>query len=72
MIERNSMDDIYRHICSQLNIAPEVRGTKELNNYSFVLTNLDNNVINVRNISKSHIFAESCSGTLWGARMLHS
>lgn len=59
----DSMDKIYKTICTDLNHAPTVRGTKELNNYSFVLTNLDNNVINIRNISKSYI----CGELLWYA-----
>lgn len=59
----NNMDDIYKKICSDLVYAPEVRGTKELNGYSFTLTNLDNNVINVRNISKPYI----CGELLWYA-----
>lgn len=59
----NNMDDIYKKICSDLVDAPEVRGTKELNGYSFTLTNLDNNVINVRNISKPYI----CGELLWYA-----
>lgn len=63
MIVRDNMDSIYRQICSELDVAPEVRGTKELNNCSFTLTNLDNNVINIRNISKSYI----CGELLWYA-----
>jgi thymidylate synthase len=63
MIFADNMDKIYKQICSDLKNAQEVRGTKELNNYSFVLTNLDNNVINIRNISKSYI----CGELLWYA-----
>lgn len=63
MIAANNMDIIYQHICNELNVAHEVRGTKELNNYSFTLTDLDNNVINIRNISKSYI----CGELLWYA-----
>lgn len=59
----DNMDDIYQIICSELITAPEVRGTKELYGYAFTLTNLDNNVINVRNISKSYI----CGELLWYA-----
>lgn len=59
----NNMDDIYRKICSDLNSAPIVQGTKEVNNYSFTLTNLDNNVINIRGISKPYI----CGELLWYA-----
>lgn len=63
MIHADSMDKIYKRICSDLHEAPEVRGTKEVNNYTFILTNLDNNVINIRNISKSYI----CGELLWYA-----
>lgn len=63
MIKADSMDKIYKTICQDLIEAPQVRGTKELNNYSFTLTNLDNNVINVRDISKSYI----CGELLWYA-----
>lgn len=63
MKEYETMDDAYRQICFDLNEAPKVRGTKELNNYEFTLTNLDNNVINIRNISKSYL----CGELLWYA-----
>lgn len=59
----SNMDDIYSCICTELVGAHEVRGTKELNNFSFTLTNLDNNVINIRNISKPYI----CGELLWYA-----
>lgn len=63
MIVANNMDIIYRHICTDLISAPEVRGTKEVNNYSFTLTDLDNNVINTRNIAQHYI----CGELLWYA-----
>lgn len=64
MMIAENMDKIYRHICDELDgLGNNVRGTKELNNYTFTLTNLDNNVINVRNISKSYI----CGELLWYA-----
>lgn len=59
----NNMDEIYRRLCEDLRNAPRVRGTKEINNYSFTLTNLDNNVINIRDISESYI----CGELLWYA-----
>lgn len=60
----DNMDDIYRNLCDEIDaVGTEVRGTKELNNYTFTLTNLDNNVINIRNISKSYI----CGELLWYA-----
>ncbi len=59
-----NMDLIYKDICQKLTVCGnEVRGTKELNNFSFTLTDLDNNVINVRNISKAYI----CGELLWYA-----
>ena len=55
----DNIDAIYKEICSKiLTEGVEVRGTKELNNYSFELTNLDNNIINVRDISKAYLCAE--------------
>lgn len=63
MIVADNMDEIYRHVCNDLKYGLEVRGTKEMNNYTFSLTNLDNNVINIRNISKSYI----CGELLWYA-----
>lgn len=55
----DNMDDIYKNICHNILInSNEVRGTKELNNFSFMLTNLDNNVINIRDISKAYMCAE--------------
>lgn len=55
----NNMDDIYKFICSQIiSVGNEVKGTKELNNFSFELTDLNNNIVNIRNISKSYLCAE--------------
>lgn len=55
----DNMDDIYKNICTNiLKNGKQVKGTKELNNFSFKLTNLNNNVINVRNISKAYLCAE--------------
>ena len=58
-IREDNMDDIYKKICANIIHNSNVVGnTKELNNFSFELTNLDNNVINIRNISKSYLCAE--------------
>ena len=58
-IKADNMDDIYKGICDNIiNNSNVVGNTKELNNFSFELTNLDNNVINVRNISKAYLCAE--------------
>lgn len=58
-IVANNMDDIYREICDRLlNEGAKVNNTLELNNFSFTLTDIRNNVINIRNISKSYLFGE--------------
>ena len=58
-LKADNMDDIYKGICDNIiNNSNVVGNTKELNNFSFELTNLDNNVINVRNISKAYLCAE--------------
>lgn len=55
----DNIDDIYRKTCRRLlTEGVEVNNTRELNNFSFTLTNIDNNVINIRNISKSYLFGE--------------
>lgn len=55
----NNMDDIYKFICGEIMTnGNNVNGTRELNNFSFELTNLDNNIINVRDISKAYLCAE--------------
>lgn len=55
----NNIDDIYRETCRRLlDEGNEVNGTKELNNFSFTLTDIRNNIINIRNISKSYLFGE--------------
>lgn len=63
-IEFDNMDSIYRHICDDIIVnSTKVNNTRELTNYSFTLTNLDNNVINIRNISQSYM----CAELLWYA-----
>lgn len=55
----NNMDDIYRQLCCDLiEHGKVVRGTHEINNYGFTLTDIRNNIINIRNISKSYLFGE--------------
>ena len=55
----NNLDDIYRELCDRLlNEGTVVGNTRELNNASFTLTDIENNVINIRNISKSYLFGE--------------
>lgn len=58
----DNIDDIYRGICDKLLSKGSIVGnTKELNNFSFTLTNINNNIINIRNISKSYL----CGELLW-------
>lgn len=55
----DNIDDIYREICHRLlEKSTPIAGTHELNNLSFTLTNIDNNIVNIRNISKSYLFGE--------------
>lgn len=57
----NSIDKIYREICYHLlndNNSHVVGNTRELNNYSFTLTDINNNIVNIRNISKSYLLGE--------------
>jgi thymidylate synthase len=58
-IVSNNIDDIYRETCRLLlEKGQTVGNTKELNNFSFTLTDINNNIINIRNISKSYLFGE--------------
>ena len=55
----NTFDYIYRAVCSRLlDEGTNVGNTRELNNVSFTLTDIRNNVVNIRNISKSYLFGE--------------
>ena len=59
VITSNNIDDIYRTLCANvLMCGANVGNTKELNNVEFTLTNIDNNIVNIRNISKSYLFGE--------------
>ena len=58
-IIKDNIDDIYREVCKRLlKKGTVVNNTREINNLSFTLTNIDNNIINIRNISKSYLFGE--------------
>ena len=57
----NNIDDIYRETCKKLLDAQIVNNTRELNNFSFTLTDINNNIVNIRNISKSYL----CGELLW-------
>lgn len=55
----NNIDVIYKAICKTLVTRGKyVNKTLELNNYKFELTDINNNILNVRNISKSYLFGE--------------
>ena len=59
LIRSNNIDDIYKTLCMNiLMCGTPVGNTKELNNVEFTLTDIDNNIVNVRNISKSYLFGE--------------
>lgn len=58
-IQSNNIDDIYRKLCQKLiESGKPVNGTREINNLSFTLTDIRNNIVNIRNISKSYLFGE--------------
>lgn len=58
-IVSDSMDGIYRALCQRLlRKGHEVSGTRELNGVVLKLTDISNNVVNIRNISKSYLFGE--------------
>lgn len=59
VITSNNIDEIYRTLCANiLMCGTPVGNTKELNNVEFTLTDIDNNIVNIRNISKSYLFGE--------------
>ena len=58
----NTMDDVYRKLCYDLKFnSSKIGNTHELFNYSFTLNNINNNIINIRNISKQYL----CGEMLW-------
>lgn len=62
LIRENNFDDIYRRLCINLIAGGSiVNNTLELNNVSFTLTNINNNIVNIRDISKSYL----CGELLW-------
>lgn len=57
--ENDNIDDIYRDVClTLLRESSLISNTLELNNVAFKLTDISNNIINIRNISKSYLFGE--------------
>lgn len=62
MFKADNIDDIYKQLCKDLVCEGQTIGnTIELRNYSFELTDIRNNILNVRNISKSYL----CGELLW-------
>jgi thymidylate synthase len=55
----DNIDNIFKFICKKIiTDGVNIQDTKELNNFSFALTNLNNNVINIRDISKAYLCGE--------------
>lgn len=54
----DNIDDIYLTLCNSLLHAPKVQGTRELSNINFTLTDINNNIVSVRDISPSYLFGE--------------
>lgn len=54
------INDIYLDICKRILDAPEVNGTRELNNYMFTLNDINNNIITLteKKLSKEYLIAE--------------
>lgn len=52
------VDDLYLNVCKYLLEAPKVSTTRELNNVKLELGDITNNIVNIRNISPSYLFAE--------------
>ena len=62
MFKSDNIDSIYRQLCLDLiSDGKTIGNTIELNNYSFELTNIENNVVNIRNISEAYL----CGEMLW-------
>lgn len=57
-IYSDSIDKIYTRLCEELIKAPEISGTRELNNVKVTLTNVYDNVVGCRNISLSYMLGE--------------
>jgi thymidylate synthase len=57
----NNIDDIYRQICSKLcddNTCEIIHNTRELTNACFELTDINNNIVNIRGLSRAYLFGE--------------
>lgn len=55
----NKIDEIYYDLCYKLlKYGSEVKGTKELNNVKIELTDTDDSIVSIRNISPAYLFGE--------------
>lgn len=58
-IKENNIDNIYLMLCNELvNHGNIVSDTKELNNVCFTLTDINKNIVSIRDISPSYLFGE--------------
>lgn len=58
MLKSNDINEIYKKLCKDLLSANKVNNTREITNVEFELTDIDNNIIGVRNISLPYLFGE--------------
>jgi len=59
MITSNNIDSLYLRILSEItHRGKKIGNTVELTNYCLELTDIDNNVVSIRNISDTYLFAE--------------
>lgn len=57
-ISSNSIDGLYLRACEELLAAPKIGNTREINNAIFTLTDINNNIVRIRNISLSYLCGE--------------
>ena len=60
-IKSDNMNEIYLDICEKLLKGRHVGNTREILNYSFELTNMNNNIITIRDMSVNYL----CGELLW-------
>lgn len=58
MIKSDNINEIYQSICSKLVNADRIGNTHELNNMMIQLTDINNNIVGIRNLSPSYLFGE--------------
>lgn len=58
MLKSNHIDNIYYILCKKLLTAQIVGNTRELNNVQLKLTNINNNIVSIRDISQTYLFGE--------------